>query len=103
MATHSSILAWKIPWTEEPGGLQSMGSQRVGHNWVSTVNNIACNTVTHQNIKKKKYILSIRKIYAFPILTVVEHWGIAESILTWRFRFTFFPWNLPTDMGVTCH
>ena len=31
MATHSSILAWKIPWTEEPAGLQSMGSQRVGH------------------------------------------------------------------------
>ena len=31
MATHSSILAWKIPWTEEPGGLQSMGSQKVGH------------------------------------------------------------------------
>ena len=35
MATHSSILAWEIPWTEEPGGLQSMGSQRVGHNLVA--------------------------------------------------------------------
>ena len=32
IATHSSVLAWRIPWTEEPGGLQSMGSQRVGHN-----------------------------------------------------------------------
>jgi len=32
MATHSSILAWKIPWMEEPGRLQSMGWQRVGHN-----------------------------------------------------------------------
>ena len=32
MATHSSILAWKIPWTEKPGRLQSMGLQRVGHN-----------------------------------------------------------------------
>ena len=31
MATHSNILAWRIPWREEPGGLQSMGSQRVGH------------------------------------------------------------------------
>ena len=31
VATHSSIVAWEIPWTEEPGGLQSMGSQRVGH------------------------------------------------------------------------
>ena len=32
MATHSGILAWRIPWTEEPGGLQSVGSQRVGYN-----------------------------------------------------------------------
>ena len=32
MTTHSSILAWRIPWTEEPSGLQSMGLQRVGHN-----------------------------------------------------------------------
>ena len=31
MATHSSTLAWEIPWTEEPGGLQTMGSQRIGH------------------------------------------------------------------------
>ena len=35
MATHSNILAWKIPWTEEPGGLQFMRSQRVRHNWAS--------------------------------------------------------------------
>ena len=32
MATHTSILAWRIPWTEEPGGLQPIGSQRVRHN-----------------------------------------------------------------------
>ena len=35
MATHSSILAWEIPWKEEPGGLQFMGSQRVGHDLVT--------------------------------------------------------------------
>ena len=35
MATHSSILAWKIPWMEEPDRLQSMGLQRVGHNWAT--------------------------------------------------------------------
>ena len=40
MATHSGILAWRIPWTEEPGGIQSMGSQRVGHNW----SDVACTT-----------------------------------------------------------
>ena len=37
MAPHSSSLAWKIPWTEEPGGLQSMGLLRVGHNWATSL------------------------------------------------------------------
>ena len=37
MATHSSILGWKVPWMEGPGGLQSTGSQRVGHNWVTSL------------------------------------------------------------------
>ena len=37
MAPHSSTLAWKIPWMEEPGGLQSMGSLRVGHNWATSL------------------------------------------------------------------
>ena len=37
MATHSSTLAWKIPWLEEPGRLQSMGSQWVGHNWATSL------------------------------------------------------------------
>ena len=36
MVTHSSILAWEIPWTEEPGGLQSMWLQRVGQDWVTS-------------------------------------------------------------------
>ena len=35
--THSSVLAWRIPWTEEPGGLQSTGSQRVGHDWATSL------------------------------------------------------------------
>ena len=47
MATHSSILAWRIPRTEEPGGLQSLGSQRVGHN-------CATNTSTLIQIKVSK-------------------------------------------------
>ena len=37
MAIHSSTIAWKIPWTEEPGRLQSMGSQRVGHDWATSL------------------------------------------------------------------
>ena len=37
MATHSSALAWRIPWREEPGGLLSLGSQRIGHDWVESL------------------------------------------------------------------
>ena len=39
MSTHSNVLAWRIPWTDEPGGLQSLGSQRVRHNWVTKIKN----------------------------------------------------------------
>ena len=42
MATHSSILVWKTPWVEEPDGLLSMGSQRVGHDWVTSPSPILC-------------------------------------------------------------
>ena len=42
MAPHSSTLAWKIPWTEEPGGLQSMGSLRVRHDWTTSLSLFTC-------------------------------------------------------------
>ena len=44
MANHSSIVAWKIPWTEEPDRLQSMGSQRVGHDWATSLTSLTCVT-----------------------------------------------------------
>ena len=50
MATHSSILAWRIPWTEDPGGLQSIGLQRVGHNWSELV----CTPLSTVDMLKKK-------------------------------------------------
>ena len=49
MATHSSILAWRIPWTEEPEGLQSMESQRVRHNWATKLAGIVPATSFHLN------------------------------------------------------
>ena len=58
MATHSSILAWKIPWTEEHSRLQSMGSQRVRHNWATSL-------LLHEDLQdlleliSKKYVLFI--------------------------------------------
>ena len=61
MATHSSILAWRIPWTEGPGGLQSMGSKRVGH-YCST-KTFTFNTVlgTIGDIKCERYRSFLQK------------------------------------------
>ena len=56
MAAHSSTLAWKIPWTEEPGGLQSGGSQRVGHDCVT---NIHIHTRTQQGTYSVQFSRSV--------------------------------------------
>ena len=49
MATHSSILAWRIPWTEEPGELQSVGSQRVRHDWATNSTLLLCVVIIIKN------------------------------------------------------
>ena len=57
MSTHSNTLVWRIPWTEEPGGLHSMGLQRAGHNWVT-------NTFTFNHYwLTKKYFFPIYGVY----------------------------------------
>ena len=53
MAIHSSTTAWKIPWTEEPGRLQSMGSQRVGHNWETSLSLSNMGIVNYRSIDLK--------------------------------------------------
>jgi len=55
MATHSSILAWRIPWTEGPDGLQSMGSHRVGHNR----SDLTCKACIIGQISTSHFILKI--------------------------------------------
>ena len=50
IATHSSVLAWEIPWTEEPGGQQSMGSQRVRHNLVTKQQQFMCSFVLAESV-----------------------------------------------------
>ena len=65
MATHSSILAWKIPWMEEAGRLQSMGSQRIGHNWATSFslsllyNSPLCETTTACSTQRSWRHLSV--------------------------------------------
>ena len=54
MAPHSSTLAWKIPWTEEPGRLQSTGSQRVRHNWATSLSL----SFLFRNVKMRQSVLS---------------------------------------------
>ena len=64
MATHSSILAWRTPWTEEPGRLYSMGSQSVGHNW---------ETITHLwigRINIVKMVLILKVFYGFKTIPI---------------------------------
>ena len=48
MVTHSSIFAWRIPWTEEPGRLQSTGWQRVGHDWVTSLSHASYYILTKE-------------------------------------------------------
>ena len=52
MATHSSILAWRVPWTEEPGELQSMGSQKVGHNLATKQQQVVAAVTTQRYTSK---------------------------------------------------
>ena len=58
METHSSIVALKIPWTEEPGGLQSMGSQRIRHNWATETTTPLEGCGKTQRKKKRNFSLS---------------------------------------------
>ena len=67
MATHSNILAWRIPWTEETGGLQSIGSQRVRHDWTC----MTC-TVRGREKKKKKVFLTV---CSFQMCSGSKHLG----------------------------
>ena len=73
MATHSSIFAWTIPWTEEPGGLQSMGSQRVRHSWATQ------HTHTHTPGKSKCMEYAFCKFSLLP--DSVDYPAVSESPL----------------------
>ena len=76
-ATHSSILAWEIPWTEEPDGLQSVGSQRVGHDWATDtfIFSFAKNVV-----KILPYLFSfLKNFYLFLIIKEMRHISKAHN------------------------
>ena len=69
MATHSSVLAWRIPWTEEPGGLQSMGSQRVEHSWVTNASTFTFSRVKNASPDLYFILMLILSLPSFPSWT----------------------------------
>ena len=78
MATHSSTLVWKIPWMEEPGRLQYMGSQRAGHDWMTSL------SLSDSILKSRDITLPTKvrlvKAMAFPVVTYgCESWTIKKS------------------------
>ena len=77
MATHSSILVWRIPWTEEPGGIQSMGSQRIRHNRATkhSTNNVLKSRAITLPTKVR-----IVKAMVFPIVMYrCDSWTITKA------------------------
>ena len=82
MATHSSVLAWRIPGTGEPGGLPSMGSHRVGHDWSDLAAAWSCLCVKNKTIHIYKYRRkSIRSGYL---------WVKKKGICWWKIYFRYF-------------
>ena len=105
MAIHSSILAWRIPWTEEPGRLQSMESQRAGHDWVTEHEGKEGLVVS----KKKKVIISIQKIitafssrefiYPVPSSFVFSFLRKVNVLSLPKPLFNFITWQLRTKQS----
>ena len=79
MAPRSSTLAWKIPWVEEPGGLQSMGLPRVGHDWATSLSLFTFSMIC---------IKSMFKFY-------LEIYKYMQQFMAWLSRSTFVSYSLP--------
>ena len=93
MATYSSILAWKIPWTEEPGGLQSMGSLKVGHNWATS---LSLFTFHFPALEKEMATHSSVLAWRIPGMAEPAVYGVAQSQTRLKWLSSSIPvWELP--------
>ena len=98
MATHSSTLAWRIPWREEPGRLQSTGAQRVGHDW----------TLIHAKVEITWTSLVAQRLKCLPGMQETRVWTLGRedplekemathsSTLAWRIPWSEEPGTLPS-------
>ena len=116
MSTHSSILAWKIPWTEEPGGLQSVGPQRVGHEHAQAQPHPSVMSLVYQcNLAHPKLLAvlvwSVQQGYARDLHSLGQ-WGQVRtgsisSFVQQRSAFFLFccfkcgPWNPKEKIPIT--
>ena len=89
---HFNILAWKIPWTEEPGGLQSKGLQRVGHNWA---------TEQAPKLIQKSAAIQVRFLTSRFVFCIVES-GLWNPPKEGVFPMTAEKWNLSIDTQGIC-
>ena len=94
MASHSRILAWEIPWTQEPGRLQSMGSQRVGHDWAGSCGHLtSLSMIISRSIRCCKWCYFILWLNNIPLyictsssLSIhlsMDIWAVSTSWLLW--------------------
>ena len=96
MTTHSITLAWRIPWTGEPGGLWSIGSQRVGHDWVTFI----------FHYSKKRWASKVAVVIKNPLANPGDRRDVAQS-LGWEehleegmaTHFSILVWRIPIDRG----
>ena len=82
MATHFSILAWRISWTEDPGWLQSMGSQRVGHDWVTNIftyikwgwSSLKVQVNYHKLVAQNPMVPAPTALHSLPLVILTASW-----------------------------
>ena len=100
MATHPSTLAWKIPWTEEPGRLQSMGSRRVGHNWSDLT---AAAAVCPLFVMPSSHLILCRPLLLLPSIFPSIRVYSNESALCIRWpKYWSFSFNISPDWHAIC-
>ena len=97
MATHSSTLAWKIPWSKEPGRLQSMGSQRIGHNWATSLLHfiiIAKPLLSTYQISVSSLVFPLCLVLSFLSLIISDILDIPTMLTQFLFGLVLLIWKL---------
>ena len=89
LATHSSILSWRIPWTVEPGGLQSIRPQRVRYNWATNIFNTLINNPVLRCFILKELLMKVHGTSWKRMLNITKHQGNANQNLNELSPHTF--------------